>query len=99
MFLKKSKKLKVDFSPLLMLEKWQTRVQKASFFTLKNSFLRYSLVIVIPESLIYRSNHDWKGCNMINHSTLSDDYLWYLILRGREIEHTKTPISSLLSVV
>ena len=30
------------------------------------------------------SNHDWKGYNMIYHSTLSDDYLWWLISRGKK---------------
>ena len=30
------------------------------------------------------SNYDCKGFNMIYDSTQNDDYLWYLIFRGKQ---------------
>ena len=34
---------------------------------------------------------DWKGFNMMYHSTHSDNYLWYLILRGKNKKTKKKP--------
>ena len=37
----------------------------------------------------FESNHDLTGFNMIYHSTQSDDYLWYLVLRGKKLKNTR----------
>ena len=39
---------------------------------------------IILESFESRSNHDLEGFKMIYQSTQSDDYMWHLILRGKE---------------
>ena len=46
------------------------------------------------------SNHDCTGFNMIYHLTQSDDYLWYMILRGKQKgKKTKThPNSKFLPI-
>ena len=31
-----------------------------------------------------RSNHDGKDLNLIHHSAHSEDYLWFLISRGKQ---------------
>ena len=36
------------------------------------------------EILKLGSNHDCKGCNMIYHSTQTNNFLWYLILRRKK---------------
>ena len=40
--------------------------------------------------LLGRSDLDWKGFNMIYHSTHSDNYLLYLILRENKKKKIKT---------
>ena len=44
---------------------------------------------VFLENFYDRTNHDLKRFNMIYHSTHSDDYLWYLILREEQKKKKK----------
>ena len=50
----------------------------------------------------FKPNPDWKGFNMIYHSTLSDAYLWLLTLHGKlkkkkKRKHTQIQSSSQIS--
>ena len=43
-------------------------------------------------------NHAWKNFNMIYHSAYSDEYLWYLIWRGKQEDKQTQPKTKFLHI-
>ena len=44
-------------------------------------------------------NHDWESFNFIYYSTQFDDYLWYMILRGKKLKHTVYKVAPIFQMV